>query len=149
MSGIQVGDTIIVEITRHRYSGDNRPPETKTGTVSKVARKYFTVHFSETRTDFSGNPRTYESDDQYEIGTGFQRGDPNYPQYRDRAYTPAAYEAELFRRDVMKKIRQDHKAYGDSAGTMRLSEWTDGELVELLGLLDRVKERQSQVDLDR
>lgn len=145
VKNVKVGDTVIVEHSRYRPTDEVR---TSTGRVTKVARKYFTVEFRE---NFSGTgtyTRTWE--DQYAISDGRQRSkDPNYTSYRDRAYTPDGYEADLARQEVLRKIRQEHKAYGDSGGTMSLNTWSDGHLVELLHLLDRVREYNAQTDLDR
>lgn len=145
---IKVGDQIVVERSRYRPSDAIR---IKHGTVIKVARKYFTVEFVEVVTNFQGEDTyTRRSTDEFEIATGIQRGDPNYTQYRDHAYTPADYQVMLYERDLLLKLREDHRVYGgNSDSTMILNRWSTGHLVELLDLLDRVKADQRIKELDR
>lgn len=147
---VKVGDPIVVEHSRYRPTDEIR---TSTGTVTKVARKYFTVEMVSVSKRFSSD-ETYETrrTDEFEISNGVQRGDPNYTHYRDHAYTPEEYNEELYKREIKGKLREEHGFWGSSGhdGTVSsVDKLTLLEQVELLAFLDRVKARQQTKDLDR
>lgn len=130
MSDIKVGDEVVID--RGKYGVETVP-------VTKVARKYFTV---ETVSSYKAA--------EFEIATGRERvRDSNFPQYyTDRAYTPLQWEVKAARDALLGQLkRHDHKGYGDVL-RVSLREMTEGELTELLHLLNRVRERAEVEDLD-
>lgn len=149
MSTWKVGDPVIIDKARlNRYT----PNEPEYGTVTKVARKYFHVRTELVRDNFSGTG-TYAITNDYvfEIATGIQKPtNPDYTSYLDHAYTPQQWEAKQYRDRVEARLREDHRVFGgNSDSTLCLHHWSDGELLELVELLDRVKARRDQKDLDR
>ncbi|ACH62033.1 hypothetical protein MYRNA_25 [Mycobacterium phage Myrna] len=153
LTGVKVGDPIVIEKSEHRHSKDDRPLPVYEGKVTKVARKYFTVEYFISY-GWSDDPtRGHTNEEQFEIATGRERPkNPDFTNYLDRAYTPEAWQEELYSREIRKKLREDHRFWGSSGndGTVaNLGKLTLLEQVELLAFLDRVKERQQKVDLDR
>ncbi|ASZ74603.1 hypothetical protein KHO57_gp028 [Mycobacterium phage Phabba] len=152
LTGIKVGDRVTIEESQygHRH-GQPYEPRLSYGNVTKVARKYFTVAVEFTYSGLSQDVRY--KDQQFEIATGLERPqNPNYTSYRDEAFTEEGWNEELYKREIRKKIRDDHKFHGSGGfdGTLsRLEDLTLLEQVELLAFLDRVKERRATVDLDR
>lgn len=129
MSGWKVGDPVIVELKQYTNRRDDGPRPTCTGIVTKVARKYFTVALEGTN-----------DPEQFDIATGWERPkNPDFTNYLDQAFTPEGYEAELVRRDVLRRLADEHRFHGQPGSTLNLNFWADVHLVELLALLDRVK----------
>lgn len=144
MTEWRVGDPVIIEKSQyHHRNGQPYEPQLAHGTVVKVARKYFTVETTGER-----GALTWTNSHQFEIATGRQRPDnPNFTNNLDHVYTPAGWEAQVNRREIVRGIRE-HGVHGEFVGTLQLRKWSDGHLVELLDLLDRVKADAAVTNLD-
>lgn len=143
-----VGDPVVIEKAKYNCQTE---PDLVHGTVVKIARKYFTAEIVTTFSRFGGDDAyTRTTTDQFEIVGGRQRPvNPQYTSYLDHAYTPQEWESQVFRRAQAKRLREDHRVYGfNSDSTLQPDRWSDGHLVELLDLLDRVKAHNETKDLD-
>lgn len=144
----KVGDPVVIELSRYHYHhAEAYEPKLSHGTVTKVARKYFTVEITTVHTRFSSDETyTHTDTDQFEIVNGLQRCDPNFTNYRDRAYTPLEWEDEQLRQRLKAKLRELNFSVSSirGFGQKPIDTWSTAHLIELVDLI----ERASMPDLD-
>lgn len=133
---VKVGDVIVVE--QPSYSNGADPVVTRE-IVTRLARKYLYVGKVKGRYDEIG----------YEIATGVQKSqDRNYTSYLATAYTPIQWEEEALRRDLLGRIRDHKSVFLDRGWSGPERTWPTARLMELVVLLDGVRDELAKTDLD-
>jgi hypothetical protein len=98
MATMQIGDEVTVSRHLHRFGWEKLP-----GKVTKVGRKYATATYQRTRTNWHNEPETVDVTVEFDMTTGFEKGDQYGNGYRVR--TPEQEAAEQRRAAALTVLR--------------------------------------------